>query len=81
MKVRGTVDFDVEISKDEAKRIAVKLIEEARNWWPGYVIFKGNLCTVKTYTTSHSWDEMTIVRIATEEDTFTYKLIQDILKG
>lgn len=81
MRVRGTVDFDVNISKDEAKRIAVELIEGARNWLPGYVIHKGNVCTVKTYATSHSWDEVSIVRTATDEDIFTYKLIQDILRA
>lgn len=81
MKVRGSVDFDVNISKDEAKRIAVELIEKARNWSPGYVIHKGNVCNFETYNTSHSWDEMTIVRAATDEDIFTYKLIQDILRA
>lgn len=81
MKVRGSVDFDVTISKDEAKRIAIKYIQEARNWWPGYVIHEGNVCTISTYTTSHSWDEVKIVRAATEEDIFTHKLIQDILRA
>lgn len=81
MKVRGTVDFDVAISEREAKRIAIEVIEKLRNWIPGYIVRDGNVCAIKTYATSHTWEETNIIRPATQEDVFTYNLIQDILNS
>lgn len=82
MKVSGTIQTDVEISIFEAKLIAIRIIRAARMWLPQYHIDKnGNVCEEVVNVTSHGWSETKIIRIATDEDKFTDKLIRDILKG
>lgn len=78
MKVRGKVDFDVEISENEAKRIAIEVIQNLRNWKNSDIIEDGNLCTVTSFSTSHTWYETIVKRPATQEEIFTYQLIKDI---
>lgn len=82
MKVSGTIQADVEISSFEARRIAIQVIRMTRMWLPQYHIDKnGNVCEEVVNVTSHGWSETKIIRIATDEDKFTDKLIRDILKG
>ena len=82
MKVRGTIQADLEITDFEAACIAIKVIRITRMWPGRYRIDEnGNVCEEVVNVTSHEWSETKIIRPATDEDRFTCKLIQDILKG
>lgn len=82
MKVRGTIQADVEISSFETRRIAIQVIRMIRMWLPQYRIDEsGNVCEEVVNVTSHGWSETKIIRPATDDDKFTDKLIRDILKG
>jgi len=68
MKIKGTVQTEMVISRDEMASIAVATISAAMNFDPSWAIEDGEVIEYKTHYTSHSWDERRVLRKATDQD-------------
>jgi len=81
MTVTATQQLQIEISKEEQRRIAIRTIREAAKWVEGNYISDGKLMLRERYLTSHSWTEDVVVRDATPLDLATDLLIKHILSS
>ena len=81
MTVTATQQLQIEISKEEQRRIAIRTIREAAKWVEGNYISDGKLMLRERYLTSHSWTEDVVVRVATPLDLATDLLINHILSS
>ena len=79
MQITATQTLNLQISKEEQKRIAIQTLREAAKWVSRNYIADGQLMLRETYSTTHSWDEDIVVRNATVLDLATDLLIKHIL--
>lgn len=79
MQITATQTLNLQISKEEQKRIAIQTLREAAKWVSGNYIADGQLMLRETYSTTHSWDEDIVVRDATVLDLATDLIIKHIL--
>jgi hypothetical protein len=79
MQITAMQTLNLQISKDEQKRITIQTLREVAKWVGGNYIADGQLMLRETYSTTHSWDEDIIVRNASPLDLATDLLIHHIL--
>ena len=78
MEVTATHTLQVEISKEEQRRISIKTIREAAKWVDDNYVCDGKLMLRINYITTHSWYEDIEVRPATQLDLATDLIIKNL---
>ena len=81
MTVTATQKLQIEISKEEQRRIAIHVIRNTAKWVDGNFISNGKLMLREHYATSHSWSEDMEIREATPLDISADLLINHILSA
>jgi len=77
MKIKGTSVIEIEIDKNEEKRITLKNLRDLVGWqYYHWVDLKNNkLMKTQSYNSSHSWSEDKIIRDATDTEIAVQKII------
>ena len=80
MKIKGTSIIEIDIDKNEERRITIKNLRDLVDWQENHwVDFKTNkLMKHKSYYSAHSWSEDMILRDATDLEMSVQKIISVI---
>lgn len=80
MKIKGTSIIEIDIDKNEERRITIKNLRDLVDWQENHwVNLKTNkLMEHKSYNSAHSWSEDIILRDATDLEMSVQKIILTI---
>jgi hypothetical protein len=81
MKIKAQQEIDVEISYQEARRIAAQFFMDSFNWKPSYTIMRQAngedwVCSRHTAHSSHVFNYHEKIRLVSEEDYFAARVME-----
>lgn len=72
------VPMNIDLTKDQQKEITLEYLYELYDWESTYFISEENVCNRVMYHTHTTWDEVVVVRTATDDDYVIGSLLMKI---
>lgn len=84
MKINATAQMEVVLTEAQVRDISLNYLSNSLDWKHNYFIEDEKVCYNATYSSSHSWSSVKIVREASDEDYFAdaiFKILKQKSNG